>query len=132
MRTERDSDRKKRCRLDGTAETSKEHAEWRRLQQRNLSILGLLKSKEWPQYHTESSWQVRQSRQSRAPDREWRESQGEQEPHLDEKERHQSESMEGESGRHCERKGVSAESCFTPSLAKPEMRKEVGRRRTSS
>ena len=44
------------------AETSKERAEWRRLQRKNLSILGLLKRKEWPQCHRESSWQVRQSR----------------------------------------------------------------------
>ena len=28
-------------------ETSKERAEWRRLQQKNLNILGLLKRKEW-------------------------------------------------------------------------------------
>ena len=32
-------------RLLGTAESSKELAEWRRLQQKNLSILGLLKRK---------------------------------------------------------------------------------------
>ena len=54
-------------------------AEWRRLQRKNLSILGLLKRKGWPQCHRESSWQVRQSRLcqnrkeqsrlSRAPDR---------------------------------------------------------------
>ena len=39
-----------------------ELAKWRRLQQRNLSILGLLRRKEWPRCHRESSWQVRQSR----------------------------------------------------------------------
>ena len=60
--------------LVGATETSKELAEWPRLQQRNLSILGLLKRKEWPQYHREGSWQVCQSRQSRAPDREGGES----------------------------------------------------------
>ena len=97
MRTERESDRKRRGRLDATAETSKEHAERSRLQQRNMSILGLLKRKEWPQCHRESSWQVRQSRlcqkekeqsrQSRAPDCEWEESQDEREPHYGEKER---------------------------------------------
>ena len=82
-RTERESDRrrkKKNGRLVGAAETSKEHAEWRRLQRKNLSILGLLNRKEWPQCHRESSWQVRrsrlcqkekeQSRLSRVPDHE--------------------------------------------------------------
>ena len=53
---------KRNDRLVGAAETSKEHAEWRRLQQKNWSILGLLKRKEWPQCHKESSWQLRQSR----------------------------------------------------------------------
>ena len=64
-------------RLVGAAYSSKEHTEWRRLQRKNLNILGLLKREEWPQCHRESSWQVRQSqkekeqsRQSRAPDRE--------------------------------------------------------------
>ena len=49
-------------RLVGAAETSKERAEWRRSQQKNYSILGLLKRKEWPQCHRGSRWQVRQSR----------------------------------------------------------------------
>ena len=59
---------------------------------KNLSILGLLKRKEWPQCHRESSWQVRQSHLcqkekkqsslSRAPDREIEESQDERKPHL--------------------------------------------------
>ena len=45
-RTERESDRKRReenrnGRLVGAAETSKQRAEWRRLQRKNLSILGL-------------------------------------------------------------------------------------------
>ena len=44
---------KKSVRLVGVAETSKERAEWRRLQQKNLNILGLLKRKEWPQCHRE-------------------------------------------------------------------------------
>ena len=69
-------------RLVGAAKTSKEHAEWPRLQQKNLNILGLLKRKEWPQCHRESSWQVRWSRlcqkekeqPSRVPDHEGRES----------------------------------------------------------
>ena len=100
---------KKNGRLYGAAETSKERAEWRRLQQKNLSILGLLKRKEWPQCHRESRWQVRQSRlchkekeQSRlfkAPDRKGGESQGGREPHLGEREGDQSGSMERKSGQ---------------------------------
>ena len=47
-RTERELDRrrgeeKRNGRLVGAAETSKERAEWHRLQQKNLNILGLLK-----------------------------------------------------------------------------------------
>ena len=42
---------KRNGRLFGAAETSKERAEWRRLQRKNLSILGLPKRKEWPQCH---------------------------------------------------------------------------------
>ena len=59
----------------GAAETSKELAEWRRLQRKNWNKLGLPRRKEWPQYHRESSWQVRRSRLSRAPDHEGGESQ---------------------------------------------------------
>ena len=75
---------KKNGRLVGAAETSKERAEWRRLQRKNLSILDLLKRKRWPQCHRESSWQVfrsrpcqeekEQSRQFRVPDHKGRES----------------------------------------------------------
>ena len=69
---------KKNGRLVGAAETSKERAEWRRLQRKNLIILGLPKRIEWPQCHRESSWQERpsrlcqkeQSRLSKAPDHE--------------------------------------------------------------
>ena len=47
--TKRESDRRRRQkrngRLVGDAETSKESAEWRRLQRKNLNILGLLKRK---------------------------------------------------------------------------------------
>ena len=92
--------------LVGAAETSKEHAQWRRLQQKNLNILGLPKRKEWPQCHRNSSWQVRRSRPcqkekeqcrlSRAPDHEGGESQDGREPHLGESEGDQSESMEWE------------------------------------
>ena len=83
---------KKSGRLVGAAETSKERTEWRRLQRKNLSTLGLLKTKEWPQCHKVSSWQVRwsrpcqkekkQSRQSKAPVREGGQSHGGRESHL--------------------------------------------------
>ena len=64
--------------LVGAAETSKERAEWRRPQRKNLNILGLPKRKEWPQCHRENSRQERrshpyqkeQSRLSKAPDHE--------------------------------------------------------------
>ena len=95
---------KKNGRLVGPAETSKERAEWRRLQRKNLSILGLPKRKEWSQCHRESSWQERQSRPcqkekeqsrlTRVPDHEGAESQGGREPHLGEREEDQSGSME--------------------------------------
>ena len=52
---------KRSGRLGGAAETSKELADWCRLQRKNLNILGLPKKKEWPQCHKESSWQVRQA-----------------------------------------------------------------------
>ena len=97
---------KRNGRLYGAAETSKERAEWRRLQRKNLNILSLPKRKEWPQYYRESSWQERrsrpcqkekeQSRLSRVPDHEGGESQDGREPHLGEKEGDQSESMEWE------------------------------------
>ena len=90
---------KRNGRLVGAAETSKERAEWRRLQQKNFNILGMLKRKEWPQCRRESSWQERQShpcqkekdqsRQSRVPDHRGGggggESQGGREPHLGER-----------------------------------------------
>ncbi len=53
---------KRSGRLVGAAEISKELVEWRRLQQKNLNILGLPKRKEWPQCHRESSWQEHRSR----------------------------------------------------------------------
>ena len=78
---------KRSGRLVGAAETSKERAEWRRLQRKNLNILGLPKRKVWPQCHRESSCQERQSRPcqkekeqsrlSKAPGHEGGESQGE-------------------------------------------------------
>ena len=97
---------KRNGRLVGATKTSKECAEWRRLQQKNWNILGPLKRKEWPQCHRESSWQERrshpcqkemeQSHLSRVPDHEEGESQDRREPHLGEKEGDQSESMEWE------------------------------------
>ena len=91
---------KRNGRLVGAAEISKERAEWRRLQRKNLNILGLLKRKEWPQCHRESSWQVcwshlcqkekEQSRQSRVSDHELGENQGGREPHSGGTERYMS------------------------------------------
>ena len=102
---------KKNGRLVGAAETSKERAEWRRLQRRYLSILGLPKRKEWPQCHRESSWQERrsrpcqkekeQSRLSRVPDHEGRE------PHLGESEGDQRRAWSGKGGLHRERRQIS-------------------------
>ena len=107
---------KRSGRLVGASETSGELAEWCRFQQKNVSILGLRKRKEWPQCYRESSWQVRQSRrfqkekeqcrQSRVPDREGGESQGEWDPHLDEREGDQSESMKRRGWTSQWRKGV--------------------------
>ena len=95
---------KRNGRLYGAAKTSKKRAEWRRLQRKNLNILGLPKRKEWHQCHRESSWQERQSRpcqkekeqsrQSRVPDHEGGESQDGREPHLGEREGDKSKSME--------------------------------------
>ena len=72
--------REKNGRLVGVAETSGELAEWRRLQRKNLNILGLPKRREWLQSYRVSSWQGRQSlfcqkekeqsHLSRLPDRE--------------------------------------------------------------
>ena len=50
-----EGEEKRSGRLVGAAETSKELAEWRRIQRKNLNILGLLKRKGWPQCHRESS-----------------------------------------------------------------------------
>ena len=107
---------KRSGRLVGAAETSKERAEWRRLQRRNLSILGLLKRKEWPRCYRKSSWQERQSRpcqkekeqsrQSRAPDQEGRESQGGREPHLGEREKIRARAWSIKGGLHRERRQI--------------------------
>ena len=55
---------KRNGRIDGAAETSKELAQWCRLQRKNMNIMGLLRRKEWLHCHRENSWQVRQSRLS--------------------------------------------------------------------
>ena len=106
-------EKKRNVRLVGVAETSKERAEWRRLQWKNLNILGLRKRKEWPQCHGESSWQERQSRpcqkekeqsrQSKATDHEGGESQGGREPHLGEKEGIRARAWSGKGELHRER-----------------------------
>ena len=43
-----EGEKKRNGRLVGAAEISKERAEWRKLKTKNLSILSLLKRKEWP------------------------------------------------------------------------------------
>ena len=53
---------KRNGRLVGAAEISGQLSEWRKLQRKNLNILGLPKRKEWPQCHKVSSWQGRHSR----------------------------------------------------------------------
>ena len=57
-----EGEEKRNGRLVSAAETSKERAKWRRLQRKNLNILGLPKRKEWPQRHRISSWEERRSR----------------------------------------------------------------------
>ena len=86
---------KRNGRLVGAVEISGQLSERRKLQRKNLNILGLPKRKEWPQCHKVSSWQGRHSRLcqnekeqsdlSRLPDCEIRESQGEREPNLGER-----------------------------------------------
>ena len=51
----REVDEKKNGRLVGAAKTSKELAEWRRFQRKNVIKLGLPKRKGWPQCHKVSS-----------------------------------------------------------------------------
>ena len=103
-RTERESVRRRREVADLLVlPRPAKRAEWCRLQRKNLSMLGLLKRKEWPQCHRESSWKVcwsrpfqkekEQSCQSRIPDHEGGESQGGQEPYLGEREGDQNGSM---------------------------------------
>ena len=101
---------KRNGKLVGAAETSKERAEWCRLQRKNLNILGLLKRKEWPQCHRESSWQVcrsrlyrkekEQSRQSRVPDHERGES-------LTREKEIRARSWRGKGGLHSEGRQIS-------------------------
>ena len=76
-------------RLVGAAEISKELAEWRRLQRKNLSILGLLKIRvaSVPQREQLASTpeEKKQSRLSKVPHRMMVEWQGEREPHHGER-----------------------------------------------
>ena len=106
-RTERESDNRrteKKWQTCWCCRDQQRGAEWRRLQRKNLNILGLPKKKEWPQCHSESSWQERHSRLfqkekeqsflSKALNRMVGENQGEREAHLGEKEEEQGGSME--------------------------------------
>ena len=161
-------EKKKNGRLVGAAETSKERAEWRSLQRKNLNILGLPKRKEWPPCHREQlastpsrpcQKEKEQSRLSRVPDHEGEESQGGRERGGSERE-HGVERVEstlnegrfqGGQGGQARRESlqkvegsisglVDAKALhddllslgFTPSLAKPDIGKEVGRRRAQS
>ena len=108
---------KRNGRLYDAAETSKEHAEWRRLQQKNLSILGLPKRKEWPQCHRKSSWQERrsrpcqkekeQSRLSKAPDREGERVKVSESRTLTRKRGIRARAWNGKGGLHQERRQIS-------------------------
>ena len=82
-RTEQESDRRRREEKWQSCSCCRDQQRACRMAQasaENLSILGLLKKKEWSQCHRESSWQVRrsrrcqkekeQSRLSRVPDHE--------------------------------------------------------------
>ena len=79
-----------------------------------LEHTGLPKRKEWPQCHKESSWQVRRSHLcrkekshlSRSPDREVEESQGEREPHLNERGGIRAAVWRGEGGFHSKRRQI--------------------------
>ena len=89
MGTEQESDRRSREVAHLLVLLRPKLAEWRRLQQKNLNTLGLLKRKEWHQYHRkrESNCQVRrrhlcqkekeQSHQFKALDHKMGESPGE-------------------------------------------------------
>ena len=108
--SQREGKDKRNCTDVGGAETSGELAERRRLQWKNLNILGLLKRNAGPQCHKVSSWQGRQSRLcqkekkqshlSRSPNREVGESQGERVPHLGEKKGIRAVAWRGNGGLH--------------------------------
>ena len=76
-RTERESDRRRREEKWQTCWRCRDQQRACRMalaSAKNFSIVGLLKRKEWPQCHRQSSWQVRQkgkeqSRLFRVPDR---------------------------------------------------------------
>ena len=104
-RTERESDRRRRehGRLVGAAKTSKEIAEWRRLQRKNFPENERVASVAYREQLASTSeppflkgMEKEQSHLSKVPDRKVGESQGKREPHLGERERErdQNESME--------------------------------------
>ena len=101
-RTGRESDRRRSSRLVGAAETSKERAEWHRLQRKNLSILGLLKRKDGLSATERAVGEyagaaLAKRKRNRAVSPEYQimrgDSQGGREPHLGEREGDQSGSM---------------------------------------
>ena len=74
---------KRNGRLVGAGETSKELAQWHRLQQKNLSVLGVLKKKEWmPQ--TEQLASTPEPSLPKGKETEDSESQSKKQSHLDE------------------------------------------------
>ena len=89
---EQESERRRSGRLVGGAETSKELAEWRRLQWKNLNILASSKGKSGlsatgravGKYATFAKTKTKRYL-STSPDYEGGESQGEREPHLRER-----------------------------------------------
>ena len=162
---------KRNGRLVGAAETSKERAEWRRLQRKNLSILGLLKRKEWSQCHSVGKnvgaalAKRKKNRLSKAPDHEGERVKMGESRTLARVRGIRARALSGKGGVHSEQgqipmrtgeaskkslprtsrrkrervsgrkssPGRSAESWFhSKCLAKPEIGKEVGRRRARS
>ena len=109
-------EQKRNGRLIGADETSKNRGEWHRLQQKNLSIPGLPKAKEWSQRHRKSSWQKHrscpcqkekeQSCLSRVQDHDGAETQGGQELHLGETGGIRTRAWRGKGGFHRERREI--------------------------
>ena len=115
-RTERESDRKKKWQTLWCCRDQQIACRMAQASAEKFNVLGLLKSKEWPQCHRECSWQVRQSplcqkekeqsRLSRVPDHEGGESQGGREPHLGQKGGIIAGARRGKSGLHRERRQI--------------------------